>query len=346
MIGSLAGVLLGALPGFHPNLLIPFGKEWLFEVVFASIFSSIIPATLLIPSPELSALLLPGQEAAKRGELQRAIEEFSGGALLGTAIYAVTRWAYGLVPAGALRAATLPFLILTAALLLGRSKNRPLALLFFLLSGAYGAFILGKWEDPLGVHFASMFGLAGLYSAAPIPKQRVGRPRVVMSFPEAFAGTMGGLLISLFPAITPAQAYVVLVSFFGAARGLAAAGAMASSSFLFSFESYARFGKGRMATVEAIRAAPPDFMVQAVAAYATTLLLARYVAAAINRIPDVRRLSFAAIIIVMVAAYRDALPLAVPSFLLGLAPYYLGFERVHLMGSLLVPTMAWYLSNG
>ena len=347
----ILGVILGALPGFHPNLAINFSlpRTALFELVFGSIFSSVIPALLMVPQGEMGAILLPGQREVKKGRMQESISKFLGGALLGAVLFAITYPVYRhvLLIKDLLDKLILPFLIFTASATVLRSRETAKAAFLFFLSGLYGYIILNSQMESntvLGAHFTAMFGLAGLMMSSRIPQQRIERPRVVLDVPAAVMGFIGGLLISLFPAVTPAQVYTVLLLVSRGAKGLSAAGAMASSSFLLSFQSLTYLGKGRMATVETIRYFPyNDTLIYSIAAFGLLLALSRPLVRLVNRIKDVRGLMMLTVLLGTVMFYRDALPVALFSLLLGLIPYRLGTERIHLMGSLILPTILWYL---
>lgn len=352
MIWLVAGVLLGALPGFHPNLALDLSlaRGDLFALVFGSLFSSVIPAMLMVPTGEMAPVLLPGQEAVREGRMQSAVGEFAGGALLGALLCFLAYPAYRHVSLvrTALGRLTLPFLVFTATATLLRSRRPGRAALVFLLSGLYGLLVLGSGLDPdqlLGAHFSAMFGVAGLLTSSPVPRQESGRAEVKLDLPAASVGFLGGLLISLFPAITPAQAYAVMLLAFGAsARGLAAAGSLATSSFLLSFQSLLFLGKGRMAPVEVLGWVDAGEVVPlALLAYALVLVASGPLAELAGGIPRLHELMLLAVLASIAVFYRQALPVAAVSLLWGLVPGRLGIERVHLMGSLIVPTMLWYL---
>ncbi len=304
---------------------------------------------LMVPTGEMAPVLLPGQAAVKRGKMQEAINRFAGGALLGAALFLVSYPIYRhvLLIKSYLPRLTLPFLVATSTASILRSRNPRTALLLFLISGVYGCAILsGDTSNAvLGAHFSAMFGLSGLFLSSRLPEQEVSKPKPVLRFPAATVGFIGGLLISLFPAITPAQVYTVLLLLFGSgARGLTAAGSLASSSFLLSFQSLIYLGKGRMAAVEKIRYFDLASLIpNSLLAYAFVLLLGGAIINLVNRINHLKEIMIAALTISIFLLYRQALPVALLSFVLGFLPGLLGTERVHLMGSLIIPTMLWYL---
>lgn len=351
MIASILGVVLGSLPGFHPNLILNFfsGPD-LFLVVFGSLFSAVIPALLMVPVGEMSPVLLLGQSATKEGKMQDAVSDFAGGALLGSALFMVFMPLYSIVilAKGFISFITPYFLSLTIFITLKKSRNPKSAFLVFLVSGLYGSIILNTSLDinsVLGIHFASMFGLVGLWLSDSLPNQKVGPIKSSFDFIPSFVGTLGGLLISLFPAITPAQVYAVLLMVFGIhSKGLSAAGALSTSSFLFSFQSLIHLGKGRMASVEVIKFLPySNFLIYAVISYMSVMVLSGLLVRMINYIPNLKVFSIGMVLLVMLAFYKDAGIIAIFSFFLGFLPFFFGVERVHLMGSLLLPTLIYYL---
>ncbi len=346
------GLILGSFPGFHPNIILNLFSEktQLFGLVFGSLFTSIIPGILMVPTSEMTPLLLPSQCAVQKGKMQEAIMSFVGGALLGCFLFLLTfpLYSFFIHFNSFLKRATLPFLIFTISLTISKSKNSLKALLFFLISGVYGIFMFSSGIDSnslLGAHFTAMFGLVGLLVSEKIPIQKVTEAKINLNFPQAFTGFIGGLLISLFPAITPAQVYVILILFFGASsKGLAAAGALTLSSFLFSFQSLIFFGKGRMATVEKIGAFNPDLIaIYALFSFFMIFLFSRYFVKFVNQISKFREVSLIFILSCLIFFYPKALHFAVFSLILGLIANKYEVERVHLMGSLLLPTILWYL---
>ncbi|MBR9689817.1 MAG: hypothetical protein GOV01_02900 [Candidatus Altiarchaeota archaeon] len=352
MIWLILGVLLGALPGFHPNLLVglTLQREHLFQIAFGSIFSSIIPALLMIPMSEMAPLLLLGQKETKEGGMQSAIAKFSGGVLFGVLLFIIVfpLYRYFALLKPVFLHLTLPFLIFTSSATLLRSKNFRGAALLFMISGIYGYGILNSGLDTnlvLGAHFSAMFGLAGLATASKIPKQKLMKIRLSFNFSASVVGFIGGLLISFFPAVTPAQAYVVLLLIFGnSARGLWAAGSLASSSLLLSFQSLAYLGKGRMAVVEVVQYFPMDsLLLYSIVAFVLVLIMSKPLIYRVNQINNLREVLLIGVFASIVLLYPSAGPIVLFSFLLGLIPHKFGIERIHLMGSLIIPTLLWYL---
>ncbi|MBR9681136.1 MAG: hypothetical protein GOU98_04940 [Candidatus Altiarchaeota archaeon] len=342
---------MGSLPGFHSNLVLSFFDDIsLFQVVLGSLFTSIIPALLMVPIGEMAPVLLLGQEATKKGKMQIAISEFSSGAFFGGILFFLLLpiYSFFIQISDILLKLTPYFLVFTVVLTLMKSLSTKKALFVFLVSGVYGYIILNFGLDSnlvLGAHFSSMFGLVGLFLSEKIPKQTILKPKVSFDFVPSFVGTIGGLLISLFPAITPAQVYVVLLLVFGVgARGLYAAGALTISSFLFSFQSLVVFGKGRMASVEVIKYLPYGNLVfYLVFSYVFLIFFSQAITKLINYIPNLREVMLVGLLLLCYVVYGNVGLIVVFSFLLGFLPLLLGVERVHLMGSLLLPTILYYI---
>jgi TctA family transporter len=352
LISLILGALLGAVPGFHSNLLITLGIEssWLFPVAFGALFSSIIPSLLFAPSGEMFPLLLSVQQAAGEGKLQQAVLNYIGGALLGVCVFVLLSPFYGLLTyvQAPLKTAVPFVLVFLIGLSLVRSKRPFLSTLIFLASGIYGIVILNlpvETEKILGAHFGAMFGLAGVLKSKPAPPQDVKLPRPSFDFAGSLAGAFGGLMISLFPALTPAHAFSAVAILFGAAsRSIFTAGSLASTSFLFSILSLRFFGKGRMAIVDAIGAVSlGPVLLYAVFCYLLVFLLSPFLVGLINRTKNLKALSASVLIAVILIFYGSTGFVPFFSLALGLVPYYTKTERVHLMGSLLLPTLIFYL---
>jgi|GEM_PF-2622336 len=352
--GTIFGLLLGALPGVHPNLLalLPLPNQALFSLVLAALFSSILPALLMAPSADLAAVLLPGQAMVHQGKMGDAVAEFAGGALLGVALFIILLPLYPYLlnlPQIFSRCFWLP-LIIFATIPVLRSGHKKWALIFFLLSGFYGGLILKlpyTSEQILMAHFGGMFGLAGLLRAGRMVGQQVKPPHPRFNLASSLVGTLSGLLISLFPAISPAQASAITFSLLGKPENqLAAAGATATSAFLFCFLSLKHLAKARSAAVQRLGVLQLDLLLPvALLAWLVLLKLAPLLARQLGR-HDLRTPMALLLLAVTLVVAREASWLVLPSFLLGTWCSNRKVEKVNLMGSLMVPTIFWYLLGG
>ena len=351
----MAGILLGAVPGVHQNLLslLPLaGSRDLFETVFAAIFSSIIPTLLMAPSPETVAVLLPGQKMAGQGRIGEAVSEFLGGAVLGSAMFIIMLPLYEhllAIPRIFSRFFWLPLTGFAMVPIVRNRKKWKASLGFFLLSGAYGWLMLKlpyTSESLLMAHFGGMFGLSSLLTSGRLAKQKVGRPEPVFKFASSFVGLAGGMLISLFPALTPAQASAFVFALLGRPENqLAAAGAMSTSAFLFCFLSLKFLAKPRSIAVQRIGNLHLDSVIFVAGfAYATIMWLVPAICRVLSRW-DLRK-PMAVLLILLIGIFsKSAGWIALPSLALGVWCHRKGVEKVNLMGSLMLPTIAWYLMH-
>ncbi|MBR9681173.1 MAG: hypothetical protein GOV00_00025 [Candidatus Altiarchaeota archaeon] len=348
------GILLGAIPGVHQNLisLLPLTSLDLFITVLASIFSSVIPALLMAPAPEMVAILLPGQDLVRKGKIGRAVSEFLGGALLGTALFIILLPLYPyltIIPQLFSRIFWLP-LIGFALVPIVRSKRQwKWSLAFFLISGVYGWAILQlpyRTEAILMAHFGGMFGLSGLLIAGKMVKQKIKPPRVAFNFASSIIGTLGGLLISLFPALTPAQASAFVFALSGKPESqIASAGALSTSAFLFCFLSLRFLGKPRSAAVQRIGDLHLNsILLVAALSYLVVMLLVPTICKLLSKW-DLRKLLAIFLIGMIGVVSGSAGWIALPSLGLGYWCKKKGVPTVNLMGSLMFPTILWYLMH-
>lgn len=352
MIYLIGGLLLGLIPGIHPNLIInfPFSRTAMFQIIFASLFSGIVPALLFVPTPESSPSMLPGQKMMRKGRMGEAVMEYALGALLGTLLFVIFSFFYPQLSSFIfnLRKFTFFFLILFLIPSFIRERRKWEAIFVFLISGIYGALILSSVNSErfLLAHFSGMFGLTGILLTEELPQQSGERKLPRIEPLSALYGTVGGLLISLFPGLTPAQVASFLFYLFGAPSSqLVANGSLTSSSFLFSFLSLYYLGKGRMAAVEKIALLPGSLLLPAFASFSLLFLLLPAVVRMSALALKARRLVLLFVLAVVLFYSRFEAIFLLPSFLLGLLPYRLRTGRVHLMGSLALPTLLYYFGK-
>ncbi|MBR9680037.1 MAG: hypothetical protein GOU99_03240 [Candidatus Altiarchaeota archaeon] len=352
----LAGLLLGLVPGLHENLvsLLSLKSGQLFQLVIAFQFSQIIPSLLSAPKSDLAPTLLPGQKMVEQGQLFKAVYEFCVGSIIAVFLFIITAPLYpsilGLL--GLVRKWIWLALIIFAGLPILREKSKLRAMIVFLVSGVYGYFILNSGlpvDKVLMAHFSSCFGIAGLVMVwnTEIKPQKA---RIELGFnwtqlSSALIGFLGGLFISLFPAISPSEAAAVLLVLFGRpSNQMSSVGALSMSAFLMSFLSLYYVGKGRMASVENIVSLPiVNLIPYALFSAALTLVLARYSSALFQKIKRPWPAMMAIILGITVLYSGSVSFLIISSLALGLLPYKLGVSRVHIMGSIMMPTILYYL---
>ncbi len=328
MIYSLLGFLLGLIPGFHPNLLInlKLSPKSKFELAFSSLFSSIFPAFFGAPNSSLAPAFF------KRGkpiEYLLGILFATGMFLLTFPLYTklVTFYFSFLQP-------NFKFLLSLISLFLFFKFGFKYAL-FFILSGIYGILAFNSGINVnrfLLVHFSSMFGLVSFEYF------EKGEKSSIFSY---LAGTLAGIIISLIPALTLSQALAIALLFLPASYTYSLLGSAYASSFLFCFASLAYFGKGRSAIVEQIGYLPISALLTSV--LISTLLFLFTLRLRIKTPPE--KIGRAIVFINMLVFGKEAVVFAPFSYLLGAAAKKVKARPSSLLGSLMLPTIAYYINR-
>ncbi len=237
ILGIALGIITGLLPGLHINLVAalmlsfsfflsayfsPFGIAVIIAAMSIShVFFDFIPSIFLGAPEEGTALsILPGHALLMRGQGLCAFRLAALGCMLG--LIAVILLSPLLVIAVPLAFNTLQpfigyFLILISLIVLMSEKSGKLvALSIFMLSGILGLLVFQlDISEPLLPMLSGLFGVSTLLKSlvdnAGIPGQ-IEHGEIPVSHESAKAvgaGIFSGSLLSIFPAVGPAQAAIV-----------------------------------------------------------------------------------------------------------------------------------------
>ena len=379
LLGIIAGIFTGLLPGIHANtiafiaLLLPFDKTTglaMFIVsmgISHSIFDSIPSILLGAPSEESSVNVLPGHQMLLRGKGLEAIELTVFGSLM-TGMFAIA-----LAPIffsfaknfGRNLPLIIPALVAgTILLLLISEKNKIDALAVSIGAGLLGLFILNSGVmESVFVLIVGFFGLPGLiqsvFANTKIPEQEKsvqGSAAVNLGFVSAL--TSG--FLAVFPGIGPSQSAQIVKTFFRkltAREYLVLNGGINTGNLFFSAIMLYSLGKTRTGMAVALESAiRVDFGAMLILC-ATALFSIGICAAIVGPIAaralkwvkriDYRKVSAATIIflLLLVAFFSGIAGLAACMCACGISIFALGSKvrRSHCMAFLLFPTLAFYL---
>ncbi|MBI5159128.1 tripartite tricarboxylate transporter permease [Candidatus Micrarchaeota archaeon] len=332
-----------------------------------------IPAIfLLIPDSNTVVTLLPGHRMLMEGKGMRALKTCVYSALI--ALIASTL----LLPASLAffpkaSEAIQPFLLpvmLTATALLLASEREPKKIIqataVFLLAGTLGFIVLNHSlvkKDELFALFAGLFAFAGIITSTTTqqqtPKQTDETNPSIKLLPTILAGVALGMLADLLPGMsTPAQ-IAVFASFaitLDTEKFLALTSAIGVSHLVFAFVSALTTGKARVGTLVAVEnllgeiTATQMLMLIAVLAISIaisiilTLLLAKKIVETLEKIPSLQlnALIFTYILaLVFLICGPTGLLVAATATSIGLLPPLIGVKRTHLMGAIILPTLAY-----
>lgn len=281
-LGIAAGVLVGLLPGIHPNTVF----AMLLPVVITAGASGSLPLTAFVvsisvsntivnfipsifigaPEEETSLSVLPGHRMLMRGEGYRAlfmaVTGSAAGAILTAAALPLLFFAIPLLYAG-MRAYIHLLLLLVFLLLLAMENGgkRARAAFMFLASGLAGAALLYSMpsEAVLFPALSGLFGIPllilGLRGRVTFPRQKTKKVASVRPLNGSVAGWFAGLLVGLLPGIGSAQAGMLS----GAAlRGrrqdfMVSLGAISTANIMFTFIALGVIGKARSGAAIALQ---------------------------------------------------------------------------------------------
>lgn len=251
----------------------------------------------------------------------------------------------------------------------------------FLLSGALGLAALDlPVRSPLGLPSSALFPLfAGLFAVPTLLASLRGEPPRVPAEPDrgewprrelprlgasCLAGTGAGALTSFLPGITGSAGTVLALALRGqtdSRHAIVALSAVNTAGLVFTMAVLAAVGRERSGVASATarllpgldRALAPSFValmaamvIAGLVAYGCTILLGR----AFHRFARVpqRRLASAVLLLLLAGVIAwtgpNGLAVLVAASLVGWLPVARGLRRGHLMGCLLVPTLArlWF----
>ena len=369
--GILVGFLGGLLPGLHSNTLVSVLSGLSIDPIFLSIMIvSLYPSHLIasyvpsiffgIPDRSSATLIMPGQRLVLEGKGLLALKTalFSGsvaGIISLSFFYFSTTFFSEIYPA--IKAFVAYFLVFFSIILLLRTKNPLLSMLFFLTSGILCKYSLDlSVTDPFLPLFCGMFSASSILTyekGVDIPKQKeVEFDRTILPF--VFLGAFAGLFSDLLPAIGSSSQIATFISIFIPLNGLeylATTSALSISQFIFSLSSSAAINKSRIgatAVLSEISNINENFVL-----YLPLIALAIVVSSAFvylirNKIAKLAQTDFSLagkilllyliFLIFVFDGFFGLLVLAL-STILGILLIKCGVERINLMGSIIVPTI-------
>jgi putative membrane protein len=377
IFGILLGTFTGLLPGVHPNTVATVLSHTNFDQLTTIIyltalthtFLSTIPAIhLSSPDPSTVLAIHPSQEYSQKGKAHEAVILTLIGSILSLIILIslasplqqIIKPAYNTIKP------TIPFLILaTAIFLIFRQKNKKIALLVFILSGALGLFTLNtEMKEPLLPLFSGLFGIPSLLVNFNSKKttQKITEPTLDKhSFKTIISSIVFGSAFSFLPSLGPAQAATVQSQFSknkSKRDYLILIGCLNTVNIIVSLLTLLEINKARngaiaiMKTIETIDPFKTKELLfwSLVICFPCTilcLLFSRLFIIIRNKI-NLKTLSIITILFITgisiyFSGFKGTLIL-LASTTIGYIPYKFGIAKTTLMGSLMIPTMYFYFS--
>ena len=374
LAGLILGCVSGLLPGLHSNTIISVVSSLgIDESALALVIIALLPAHLIvsfipaiffgIPEPGTVVAAMPGQRMVLRGmgilALKTVLFSCAISALVSVALFSASLELFPLVY-GVLRERMGLALLIISAVLVLRSRSVFPAMCIFLLSGLLGQFSLNSgMQDPFLPMFSGMFAMAAMlsYRRGKVPEQAELEPGGGFAV-YVLAGVGLGFAADLIPGVgSPAQvaAFASIFMPMNSLGYLACVSAVSVSEAVFSLATAASIGKSRMGATAwlagniDIRGNLPMLVAGFLASAAIAALM---VYAARRKIAALASVDFSGMNIVL-AFYLLAITFVIDGWLgivvlgLGSALGFLciksGVERINLMGSIILPTLAYFL---
>jgi len=386
MLGCFLGIFSGLAPGIHVNTIAMLTGAFaakqdlnfalmVVSMTMAHSFLDFIPSILLgAPDAENFLSALPGHRMLLRGKALKAIRLCVAGCIFGTIIsfallpffssfvIKTISFLHGIIPA-----------ILLASLLMAVFSEKGLKKKFFAavvvaLSGTIGLLSLQSFSSGNEL-FALVTGFFGtstiifsLKEKTAIRKQRTEK-NGFRTFPILKASLLGAIasaIVSLFPAIGPAQAAFIVKKFsakISTEKYLVVLGAISTASSVFSFFVLYLIGKARTGTAVAVRNVLNLGESEMLAICAAMLIAAGLSALAANFVSkralnglqkikywkvNLAALAAMVLLVFFVCGARGML-LLFASTATGLAALGAGVKRTNCMAFLILPTISYYL---
>lgn len=383
LLGIIAGTITGLLPGIHTNLIaiiilpllifIPPTTAIIFitSMAITHTFLNFIPAIYLGAPDEDTALgIMPGHKFLLKGHAHQAVLL----TLLGSTIAIII-----LIIITPIFIITIPkifpfiqrmmsfFLIWISIFLIYKEKESKLwALIIFLLAGFLGIATLNlPVKNSLLPLLTGLFGSSTLlYSISQktkIPKQKITKLLITKKqiIKPVVTTAIISPLASFFPGLGSSQAAIISssISEFSRKQFLILLGSINTLVMAVSFVTLYIINKSRTGAANAIQQLTTitpttliyiiiTIIISAAIAIPLTIFFSKLFAKNIHKI-NYTILSIAILAILTITTIIFSGFLGLITFLtatsLGLTTIYIGIRRSHLMGSLLIPTILFYL---
>lgn len=278
ILGILAGVFTGLIPGVHVNLVavlvlsLGFGNPISFGCFIVALavthtFLDVIPSVFLgVPTEDMIVAMLPGHKLLHEGKGYEAIRLATIGSL-GSLIAALMLFPLLIVIVPLLYDLIQPYigwiLLIVTGFLIMRDGKPLIALCLFLVSGLLGYVVLDMAMDqPLLPMLSGLFGVSSLI----LSLQDVGsvslqdtEASIIVEKKDLFrcisAATLSGWITSMFPGLGSAQAAILSSVIFrdlGSHLYLIVVGGINTVNFTLSIVTFYTLGKARNGAIVAI----------------------------------------------------------------------------------------------
>ncbi|MCS7134259.1 MAG: tripartite tricarboxylate transporter permease [Candidatus Pacearchaeota archaeon] len=371
---NLVALILFILSPYFSNFTSPLVLAcFIVAMAITHCFIDFIPSIFLgAPKEETALSVLPGHRMLLKGKGYEAIKLTTIGCLLGTLvacpfaiffIFTASFFYYYLYKG-------IPFILLGISLLLIIKENKKIEAFFiFLFSGVFGFLTLNFTliKQALFPLFTSLFGspllLISFLQNVSIPKQKIRKVKIQKKdiLTGIWSSILSSSLVSFLPGVGAAQAASISASLkkMSSKVFLFVLGMISTMTMLFSFVALYAIQKPRTGVAVFVGKFLPGlsekeiilFMVVAVLTSFVCFFIASFFARIFSKnITKIKYkwiclgiLIFLLILTPIVSGLASLLVFFVGTCL-GIMASMFGIRKIHLMGSLILPVIIWYLS--
>jgi putative membrane protein len=382
ILGILAGTITGLTPGIHINLVSLFlisafpsispipAIVFIVSMSITHTFLDFIPSIFLgAPDSDSSLSVLPGHELLLQGQGYKAVILTSYGCLSGILIILILTplfliYLSQIFPYFKL---IMPFILIfsSAFLIIKEEKSIFLALLVFFLSGFLGIAVFQlPLKDPLLPLLTGLFGASSLITSIAKKQKLPAQERIFPKFKLAYLKSLlssfiASPLCSFLPALGSGQAAVIASNISDSKEKedfLVLLGSINIIVLGLSFVTLYSINKARTGVSASIQqiglslsqlpAVLIAIIISGILAFFLTIILAKIFSKTISRINySILSIAVLSILTAVVFIFSGFLGLLVFIFstLLGILTISLAIRRTHMLGSLMLSTILYYL---
>ena len=375
--GLIPGIHINLIASFL--LALQFGNPLLSSCFIAAMaithtFFDFIPSIFLgAPEDDSNALsVLPGHRLLMKGYGYAAVKLTLFGSLFGLlfALAIIPLYILLLKFSFSIIKYSVPFVILSISLfMIIKEKKKHIAFIIFLISGIFGllTFQLKPISQPLLPLFTSLFGLPLLFlsikNKTKIKKQKLRDLKLSRKerIKPLFSGIFSSLIVSFYPAVGSGQAAILGSEMFGRLNTkefLILVGSINTIVMLLSFVTAYQIGKPRTGSAAAINEIVENFdfnflmliliscLIAGIFSFFFCKFLSKTITKKIEKVNYPLLCLLVMVFVILINLFVSgifSLFVLATGFFIGLTANTSGIRRIHMMGSLVIPTIFYFL---